>query len=290
MNRWKHYIQHLKIQYSTRQWIGIFTLFALLILSLFTYQTLQNTAVAPMQIDTLKMQQIDREIIQLRAEKLKKIEEQKYFNPNYISEKKAFFINLQPDEWQRLKTYRDKGLFINSVEEFQQITKVSDAWMAQQAKYFKFPDWVKQKEQKQRYTTTPKPSFSTNDINKITAQELQKINGIGEKLAQRIIDERTKCNGFIAMSQVEYIEYLSPNAIKELKKHFKVYPQKIKKININRASIEEIATLPYLNKYSARKVVIERSKRNEPIQPQDIEQIFDLPKGKIQIIKNYIDY
>ena len=45
-------------------------------------------------------------------------------------------------EIDRLHAYRKLNKFVNSIKEFQKITKVSDTLLSKMSPYFKFPDWV----------------------------------------------------------------------------------------------------------------------------------------------------
>ena len=58
------------------------------------------------------------------------------FNPNYISDYKAYTLGLSSTEWDRLSAFRKEGNFVNSAEEFQAVTQVSDSLLHQMAPYF----------------------------------------------------------------------------------------------------------------------------------------------------------
>ena len=49
------------------------------------------------------------------------------FNPNFISDFRGYLLGMNPEEIDRLYRYREKGQFINSAKEFQNITKISDS-------------------------------------------------------------------------------------------------------------------------------------------------------------------
>ena len=113
------------------------------------------------------------------------------------------------DEIDRLLAFRKTNRFINSKKEFQQVTKISDSLLNIISPYFKFPDWVVKRNQqlekqnsnksiasKSKEKTFNKITVSTIDINKATILDLQSINGIGDKLSERIIKYRTKLQGF----------------------------------------------------------------------------------------------
>ena len=82
---------------------------------------------------------------QERIDSLKSQEQaQKYtlspFNPNFISDYKAYLLGLSKEEHARLQAFREGGKYVNSAKEFQKVTKVSDSLLTVIAPLFKFPD------------------------------------------------------------------------------------------------------------------------------------------------------
>ena len=70
------------------------------------------------------------------------------FNPNYISDYKGYTLGMSPDEINRLHNFRKLNRYVNSAEEFQGVTKVSDSLLGVISPYFKFPDWVNSRKSK----------------------------------------------------------------------------------------------------------------------------------------------
>src|SRR5688572_13817924 len=67
------------------------------------------------------------------------------FNPNFITDFKGYKLGMSTVEIDRLLKFREGNKYVNSAEEFQAVTKVSDSLLNAIAPYFKFPDWVKNK-------------------------------------------------------------------------------------------------------------------------------------------------
>ena len=55
---------------------------------------------------------------------------------------KAYRLDITAEEYDRLTAYRNSGKWINSVEDFKTVTKISDDRLAKISPYFKFPEWV----------------------------------------------------------------------------------------------------------------------------------------------------
>jgi len=117
---------------------------------------------------------------------------------------------------------------------------------------------------------TPK-SVEIQDLNTASASDIESINGIGEKLSERIIKFRNKIGGFYFKDQIKEVYGLKPEVILRLNKKFKILSKpKINKININEASFKEILHLPYIN-YELTKKIFEY--RDEFAEIQNIEEL-----------------
>ena len=64
---------------------------------------------------------------------------------------------------------------------------------------------------------SPSPSTSLIDINTATAEELTKLPGIGETLAQKIVDYREKNGRFRRSEQLMLIDGISEKRFREIK-------------------------------------------------------------------------
>ena len=77
------------------------------------------------------------------------------FNPNYITDYKGEQLGMSLMEIDRLLAFRKTNKFVNSKNEFQKVTKVSDSLLDKISTYFKFPDWVvKRSEQNAKSSIT----------------------------------------------------------------------------------------------------------------------------------------
>ena len=219
------------------------------------------------------------------------------FNPNYISDYKGYKLGMSVQEIDRLLAYRKQNKFVNSAEEFQKVTKVSDSLISRIAPYFKFPDWVNEKRKSSSISSYRNPVFTTSeklvvlDINTASLEDLVKVYGIGEVIAQRILSYRESLGSFVVMEQLNEVWGLSPEVLVNLNKRFKVKSQLgIKKVNINNASIKELAQFPYFKYALAKQIVIYRSMNGPIVETTDLTKIKGMPNDKIKIIALYLDF
>jgi competence ComEA-like helix-hairpin-helix protein len=219
------------------------------------------------------------------------------FNPNYISDYKGYKLGMSVEAIDRLLAYRKQNKFVNSAEEFQKVTKVSDSLLSRIAPYFKFPDWVNEKRKSNSISIYKTPVFATSeklvvlDINTASLEDLVQVYGIGEVIAQRILSFRESLGSFVAMEQLDEVWGLSPEVLVNLNKRFKVKSLVgIKKVNINNASIKELAQFPYFKYALAKQIVIYRSMNGAIIETTDLTKIKGMPNDKIKIIALYLDF
>ena len=218
------------------------------------------------------------------------------FNPNFITDFKGYKLGMSVAEIDRLLAFRKTNRYVNSAKEFQEVTLVSDSLLRTIAPYFKFPDWVNQRNQKKNsfFKTTlpfkkePKPIL---DINLATAEDLKKVYGIGDGLSARILKEKEKFGGFVSMDQLEDVWGLSPEVIEKINESFAVkgIPD-LEKLNINKANMKELMRFPYFRYPLAKAIVTFRSMNGEIKNTADLAKISGFPVDKINIIALYLEF
>lgn len=191
---------------------------------------------------------LQRELDSLRQIELASRKPKIYpFNPNFITDFKGYTLGMSPIEIDQLLQFRAKDQWINSIQDFQKVTKVSDSLLKIISPYFKFPEWVTNPKPKKQYNNgfKEKQFIEKIDLNKATEEELQKISGIGAALSKRIISYRLKLGGFTADSQLNNVYGLNEQVVERALNEFTVKtPKEIIKMNINVMSASDIATLP----------------------------------------------
>lgn len=72
------------------------------------------------------------------------------FNPSFLTDYKGYQLGMSTDEIDRLLSHRSQGNYINSTEQFQEVTQVSDSLLNAISPYFKFPDWIQNPKTKKK--------------------------------------------------------------------------------------------------------------------------------------------
>ncbi|WP_225035461.1 ComEA family DNA-binding protein [Winogradskyella sp. SM1960] len=288
-------------QFSNKQRNGIFLLLAIIIILQCVYWFMPNIFASTNDKRHENQKEVNAFKNELDSLRLVEIENRKPkiypFNPNYITDYKGYTLGMTNEEIDRLHKFRESNQWVNSAEDFQKVTKISDSLLAEVSPYFKFPDWVTNPKPKpQKYSNsfsnskTPKTFNQKIDLNKATAIQLKKVYGVGEKLSERIVTYRNKFKGgFIADIQLSEIYGLSPEVIERIKNDFTVKtPRPIKKFNLNTATRDELVTIQYIDYEIAHHIIEERTLRDGFKSLEELTKVEDFPVKKFKIIKLYL--
>ncbi|MBC8753649.1 helix-hairpin-helix domain-containing protein [Kordia sp. YSTF-M3] len=228
--------------------------------------------------------------------KLLAIEERKPkifpFNPNFISDYKGFTLGMSTKEIDRLHKFRATNKYVNSAKEFQTVTKVSDSLLSILQPHFKFPEWVTNKKKKKwAYGKKEEVILKKIDLNKATIEELRKVYGIGEKLSARIVNYRAKLGGFVTESQLENVYGLKPEVIQKVWKRFylgksntyeKADEVALEKIDLNKATIEELRKVYGIGEKLSERIVKYRTKIGGFVIESQLEDVYGLKPEVVQ--------
>nr|WP_281503865.1 helix-hairpin-helix domain-containing protein [Arenibacter sp. F26102] len=228
------------------------------------------------------------------------------FNPNYISDYKGYTLGMSTDEIDRLHAFRAKNQYVNSGKEFQKVTLVSDSLLQVLAPYFKFPEWTNKGNS--HSIVNNKLDLSSNlkaipiqnignsaiddkikDLNKVTAEELRSIKGIGDVLSRRIVKFRDMLGGFVVEKQLSHVYGLESEVVARLLGQFKILESpSISKININQASLYDLTKLVYIKYAVAARIIAYREKNGGINSFDELIEIEDFPTEKLDIIELYL--
>ncbi|GJH40333.1 hypothetical protein RCZ04_08830 [Capnocytophaga sp. HP1101] len=273
--------------FTQRQTRGIIAFLVLIIALQFAFRNCEfpstfapvDTSVAEREMDSLRE-------LTLRANK-----DTIYpFNPNFLSDYKAYKIGLTTEQYDRLQAFRAQDRYVNSAEEFQEVTGISDSVLHKIAPSFKFPDWVKNRKTfASSYEKYPSKHYPKQDINTATADALMKIYGIGEGFSNRILKYRNKLHGFTYMEQVAEVYGLDKEVYERVAERFEVQTTPvIEKKDINTLNMYELSKIPYVKYGEGKKIVGLRSELGNFKSFDDLLQIEGFDKERIARLQLYL--
>ncbi len=281
--------------YTKRQRNGILFLTGMLVLMQFILHYTDFT------VGDVQQEEDDNfALLQARVDSLKKTVKDSVswkiypFNPNFITDFKAYQLGLSIEEADRLFRYRKQGKYVNSAGEFQKITQVNDSLMHTISPFFKFPEWTRKKSQAGAPASTQNPtkeksSAEIKDLNFVTVNELTAIKGVDERMANRIVAYRKKLKGFFDEEQLFEVYHLKKEVGKRILERYKILQQPlIDKTDINTASFKEILKIPYLD-YQLTKKIFEYRKENLGFSDlEELKKIDSFPLDKFDRITVYL--
>lgn len=284
-------------RFTSQQRTGIFLLLLIIIGLQISFHFLEVKIKDDNSLEKQQWLSLQSEIDMLKIEKENFKPTIYPFNPNFITDFKGYKLGMSTAEIDRLLEFRKTNQYVNSAEEFQDLTKVSDSLLAVISPYFKFPDWVKNKKKYKPFEKFENQAYAKKekiviiDINVASQEELIKVYGIGAGLSERILKQKEILGGFVSMEQMNDVWGLSPEVVDKLKERFKVGAiPNIKKVKINDASAKELSQFPYFRYPLSKEIVTYRSMNNGIKNSEDLIKIKGFPVEKVQVIEKYLEY
>ncbi|RFZ90603.1 helix-hairpin-helix domain-containing protein [Mucilaginibacter conchicola] len=170
------------------------------------------------------------------------------FDPNKASDADWQKLGLTAKQAQIIKNYTAKGGRFRKADDLQKIyglTKVDYARLA--------PFIIIDKNK-----TEPAKVI---ELNSADSAQLTKIEGIGPAFAKRIIYYRERLGGFVNKEQLKEVFGLDYVKYAEIKEQVRVDARRIRKIDINTITFDQLRLMPYLN-YKQVNAIIEYRKEH----------------------------
>jgi len=118
-------------------------------------------------------------------------------------------------------------------------------------------------------------TFTPNNIaiNTVSAQNLIQA-GLEAEVAFRIIKFRDKLGGFYTIEQVKDVFGLSETHFEQIKNSHYLQTNQIRKINLNTATLEELATHPYISEKLANQIIGFRTRYKLFESNEDVQKLY----------------
>ncbi len=231
------------------------------------------------------------------------------FNPNTLTQEEWEGLGISQKLAKRVSNYTLKGGRFRKKEDLKKIYGFAENGIYEQLEpyiiientskeYKKYPkkEYAKKDYKKFNKDSAYKPYVKKEfviqpfDLNVADTTELNSLKGIGTKTSLRIIKYRESLGGFYDYAQLSEVFALSEEAIAEIKKYGKIDETTIRKISINKASIEEMKIHPYIKYNLAKVIVAYRTQHGLFKSEKDLAKIKILDEQTLKKIINYISY
>lgn len=142
--------------------------------------------------------------------------------------------------------------------------------------------------------TTPNQRQLDN-INRISFSEadsitLQIVPGIGPATAGRIIKYRENLGGFHSKNQLMEVFGVKEETAEAVWEFFEFYPTIFRKIKINSAELEVMASHPYISYGEAKVLIAFRNQHGRFITSEELLKVKIFKKEWVEKIKPYLDF
>jgi competence protein ComEA len=213
-----------------------------------------------------------------------------YFDPNTLDAEGWKHLGLKEKTIQIIQNYLGKGGHFNQPEDLKKIYGLHPGDYSRLAPYVKIkgfaekevPGYVKKETEPKHY------SYNIIEINAADTAAFISLPGIGSKLAARIINFRDKLGGFYSIEQVGETYGLADSVFQKIRQLLKVEAGRIKKININTATLEELKAHPYIKYNIANPLVAYRNDHGAFSKAEDVKKVMAVTDDVYYKIAPYI--
>ncbi len=127
--------------YNKRQRNGVLFLITLILILQLIYIFIDFSPNDNANFDISEIDAAQTQIDSLKRVKIENLKPKIFpFNPNYLTDFKAYRLGLSVEEIDRLFNFRKTRKFVNSAKEFQTVTGINDSLLSTISPYFKFPE------------------------------------------------------------------------------------------------------------------------------------------------------
>ena len=220
-----------------------------------------------------------------------------YFDPNTLSTEGWQKLGLRDKTISTIQNYLGKGGQFRKPGDLQRIYGLFPNEYERIAPYIKIGSISEPNTSKNFTGQTPSenlvakpytPRYAIIDINSADTTSLIALPGIGSKLAARIINFSDKLGGFYSLSQVGETFGLPDSTFQKIKQYLKLENISVRKININKATVDELKAHPYIKYSLANPIVAYRNEHGAFAKPEDVKKVMTVTDDIYNKIAPYL--
>ncbi len=205
-----------------------------------------------------------------------------YFDPNTLSTEGWQKLGLRDKTIHTIQNYLSKGGHFRKPEDLQRIYGLFPNEFERIVSYIKiesgnetisYRDFRDKPAIEAPPAKTYTPRYSIIDVNLADTAALIVLPGIGSKLALRIINFRDKLGGFYSTNQIGETFGLPDSTFQKIKQYLKADNKAVRKININKATVDELTIHPYIKYSLANPIVAYRNEHGSFARIEDLKKI-----------------
>lgn len=220
------------------------------------------------------------------------------FDPNTADSTQLLRLGLQPWQVRNIYKYRAAGgiyrepsdfarLYGLTLKQYRQLEpyiRISEDY--QPAARFISKDVTMEERDTMRYPVKLQPQERIV-LNTADTAQLRKVPGIGHYFARKIVEYRERLGGYVSVQQLLEIEDFPDTAV-----NYFIIPDdtQLRKLNLNRLSLNELKRHPYISFYQARAIVDYRRLHGPLESLQQLSLSRDFPPEAIRRLAPYVEF
>lgn len=213
-----------------------------------------------------------------------------YFDPNTLDSAGWLRLGLREKTVRTLMRFRRSGGQFRSAEDLDRIYGLFPNEAARIRPYVRLKP---PQHPAPVHFTGKKAAFRTPrilDINAADSTALESLPGIGPRLAARIVSFRQKLGGFHRVEQVAETYGLPDSTYQKIRPLLQITePVALRRIRINKATMEELAQHPYI-RYKLARIIIAYRQQHGPFKTlNDLRHIVQIDEMVLQKLIPYLD-
>ena len=217
------------------------------------------------------------------------------FDPNRADSLTLRRLGLPGWMARNIVRYRERGGCFRHPEDFRKIYGLTDEQYAALEPYIRIaPQDTARPAPPRLYTAQTErdtlarpykyPAGTVIELNRTDTTELKKIPGLGSGIARIITGYRQRLGGFYALEQLREID-LDPEP---LRPWLRIDTTAIRRLNLNRVSVDRLRRHPYFNFYQAR-AIVEWRKKHGPLRNLKVFALYEeFTEADFERMRHYV--
>lgn len=217
------------------------------------------------------------------------------FDPNTADSTDLLRLGLQPWQVRNIYKYRAAGGIYRKPADFANLYGLTAGQYKALEPYIRIsPDYLPastlfEEKATKRDSTWHTVKLSENEtvpLNTTDTAELKRVPGIGSWRARQIVSYGERLGGYASVDQLDEIAGFPPSA----KKFFTVDTTGLRKINVNKASLDQLKSHPYINFHQAKAILDYRRLRGNIDDIRELSLSKDFTEEDLTRIEPYVEY
>lgn len=204
------------------------------------------------------------------------------FNPNNLTVAQWKQLGLSERQANVILHYEAKGGRFYRKEDVKKIYAITTDDYTRFEPYINIPEV--------EYTSHKAKPGEVIELNSADSARMTMVRGVGPSFAIRIIRYRNRLGGFYNKEQLKEIYGVDSIMYAAIKDEVSVNPAKVKKIDINKISFDQLRIFPYLGYKQVNAIIQYRTQHGNYSSIADMKNIAILDDGILRKIEPYLSF